>query len=141
MKICIGSDHRGFELKENIIEFYKNYEWIDVGTDSSEVTDYPLYAQAVCAAILEKKVDSGILLCGSGIGISIAANRFKGIYAALCWSPEVARLAKEDDNVNVLVLPADFISLSQAVSCIDIWQKTAFKGGRYAKRLNLIDAA
>lgn len=139
MKISIGADHRGYDLKTKIIEHFKNVQWIDVGTNSKERTDYPIYTKKVCNNILGKKSDLGILLCGSGIGVGIAANRFKGIYAGVCWNAEIAKIAKADDNINVLVLPADFLGSEQAFLIIKIWLETEFKNGHYQKRLDMID--
>lgn len=139
MKISIGADHRGFDLKRAIIDYYKDIEWVDVGTTSTQRTDYPVYAQRVCRDVTEGRANLGILICGSGAGICIAANRHKNIYAATCWTPEIARLAREDDNVNVLVLPADFVSHEQAFSIIDAWLKASFKDGVYKARLDMID--
>jgi len=139
MKISIGSDHRGIELKTRIIKNFRNIEWIDVGTNSKERTDYPIFAKKVCENILQKDADFGILICASGIGMSIAANRFKNIYAALCWAPEIAKLAKEDDNANVLVLPSDFVQGKLVYDIINEWLYAEFKKGHYQKRIDLID--
>lgn len=139
MKITIGADHRGFQLKTKIIEYFDHYEWLDVGTYSEQRTDYPIYAKRVCQDIKQEGAQRGILLCGSGIGACIAANRNKGIYAALCWNPEVARMAVEDDGANVLVLPADFVSPEQAFAIVQAWLKAEFKGGIYQRRLDMID--
>ncbi|MCF7800256.1 RpiB/LacA/LacB family sugar-phosphate isomerase [Candidatus Babeliales bacterium] len=142
MKISIGSDHRGFELKSKIIENFKKIEWLDVGTDlgANQRVNYPMFAQKVCKNILEKKSEQGILICGSGIGIAIAANRFKKIYAGLCWDKEVAKAAKEHDNINVLVLPADFVNNNQAIEIINAWLSSEFKFGIYKERLDSIDS-
>jgi ribose 5-phosphate isomerase B len=139
MKITIGSDHRGFDLKSQIIEHFKDIKWLDVGTNSKERTDYPIFAKKVCNNILKKEADLGILLCGSGVGVGIAANRFKGIYAAVCWNAQVAQSAKADDNANVLVLPANFISKEEALAIIKAWLGAEFKGGHYQKRLEMVE--
>lgn len=141
MRIAIGSDHRGFELKKLIIEKYNKDEikWTDVGTGDTQRTDYPVYTLPVCLEILQGTADAGILICGSGVGMSIAANRFSNIYAALVWNEEVARLSKEHDNANILILPADFISNEQAFSMIHAWLNAQFKGDRYKTRLDMID--
>jgi ribose 5-phosphate isomerase B len=140
MKITIGSDHRGYEFKKKIKEYFSEIEWIDVGTDSVDQTDYPIYAKKVCRHIVEKKSDVAILLCGSGIGMSIAANRYKGVYAALCWNAKVAMAAKEDDNANILVIPADFVEQEQVYNMIEKWLQAQFKDGRHKRRLAMIDA-
>jgi ribose 5-phosphate isomerase B len=139
MKISIGSDHRGFILKQKIIENFPSVEWSDVGVSSDDRTDYPIYAKKVCSEILNGKADLGILLCGSGVGMAIAANRHRGIYAANCWSKEVAALARQHDGINVLVLPADFVDLPKALEIIKSWLGSEFKGGRYQERLEMID--
>src|SRR5690349_2241095 len=112
MKISIGCDHRGFHLKKKVIETFTSataypLSWNDVGTHSLERTDYPFFAQKLCKSIIEKETSFGILICGSGLGMVMAANRFKNIYAALCWNESIARMAYEDDGANVLVLTAD----------------------------------
>jgi len=140
MKISIGADHRGYALKQNIIQHFTQLQWEDVGTHSAERTDYPLFAQQVCKNILTRRTEAGILLCGSGNGVAIAANRFKGIYAALCWTPILAQRAKEHDGANVLVLPADYISMQDAYACVQAWLSASFLGGRYQNRLDMLDA-
>lgn len=139
MKISIGSDHRGFELKSKIIKNFRNVEWLDVGTDSKEKTDYPIYAKKVCKNVLSAEVERGILICGSGVGVSIAANRHPKIYAALCWNVDVVTVATQHDMANVLVLPADYLDNKSAYQIINVWLHTEFKGGRYQKRLEMID--
>jgi len=139
MKISIGADHRGFSLKESIKKQFSEIEWLDVGTHDEARTDYPLYAQRVTDAVLSGLCDRGILICGSGIGIAMAANRVKKIYAALCWNPAVARVARAHDGCNVLVLPADFITHDVGAAIITAWLETPFEGGRYQERLNMID--
>ena len=139
MKIAIGTDHRGFDLKNFIINAFQKIEWEDVGCFSTERCDYPIYAKKVSELILENKVKYGILLCGTGIGMAIAANRFKKIYAALVWNSTIARLSKEDDNSNILVLPADFISNEDSLEIIEAWLKASFKGGHYLERIKMLE--
>ncbi|MBA3751783.1 RpiB/LacA/LacB family sugar-phosphate isomerase [Candidatus Dependentiae bacterium] len=139
-RIAIGSDHRGFQLKSYLLNENLSCEWLDCGTFSSERTDYPLFVLPVISALHAGTVDGGILICGTGVGMAIAANRHKGIYAGLVWNEEIARLAKEDDNINVLVLPADYMSDQTAVACISSWISAVFKKGRYQERLSLIDS-
>ena len=143
LKISIGVDHRGFELKKYLtsLKNINNFQisWLDVGTNNNQRTDYPIYAQKAISALIDKKVDLAILSCGSGIGMSIAANRYKNIYAGLVWSCEIAKLAKEDDNINVLVLPADFISNEQAYEIIHTWLNSKFKSEQYLNRLNMLN--
>ncbi len=143
-RIALGADHRGFALKELLRQKsafgQHTIVWHDEGTYSPERTDYPLFAHKVIERLLNSEVDLAILTCGSGIGESIAANRFTKVYAGLVWQPEVARMAKEDDNVNVLILPADYITIDTAIACIEAWLSATFKGGRYQERLAMIEA-
>jgi len=144
MKIAIGADHRGAVQKKIIQDKFNvkdiDVQWIDVGCATSEPhCEYPTYARLVCEALQSKKAVAGILLCGSGAGIAIAANRFKEIYAALVWDQETARLAKEHDGANVLVLGSDFVSDEQAVKMVAAWLTAEFKGGRYQRRIDMID--
>lgn len=144
-RIALGADHRGFSLKELIREkrFFGEHtiSWHDVGTYSPERTDYPIYAHKMVDLILTNQVDYGVLICGSGIGESIASNRFSGIYAGLVWHEEVAKVAKEHDNVNILILPADYITEQIAYGCIEAWLTAEFKEGRYQERLAMIENA
>ena len=139
MKISIGADHRGFELKQHIIKTITNIDWLDVGTHSNETTDYPIFAKKVVSTIQENATSYGVLLCHTGIGMSIAANRHKGIYAALCWNKTIATKAKEDDNANVLVIPAGFVDFDNMEEILFSWMNASFKEGKYQKRLKLID--
>lgn len=141
--IIIASDHRGFllkeQLKKNVICQDMAITWLDVGAGSVERSDYPLFAQAVVHALQQGRACMGVLLCGSGIGMAIAANRYSGMYAGVAWCPAVARAAREDDNVNLLCLPADYLTLQEAIGCLASWLGASFKGGRYLGRLNQID--
>ncbi len=142
MKIAIGSDHRGFLMKKSFLEHTFSdlaFEWQDVGAFSQERSDYPVFTRPLVNLVQADEVAGGLLLCGSGIGMLIAANRCSGIYAGIAWQPEVARRAKEDDNINVLVLPADYITLEAAYACVYAWLTARFKEGRYRERLILID--
>ena len=143
-KIVIGSDHRGFYLKQHLIGLKNIGEheisWVSVGADSDEKTDYPLYAKKAVEKMRKKEADCGVLLCGTGVGMSIAANRFKGIFAALSWNEEIARRSKKEDGANVLVLPAGYLNNLQAVSIIQAWLDAEFLGGNYQNRLKQIDS-
>jgi len=139
MKITIGSDHRGYDLKEKIIKHFTDIDWIDVGTNDKQRTDYPIYAKKACKNILDGTCQLGILICGSGVGMSIAANRLKGIYAALCLDEKLAHVAKSDDNVNVLALASDYINAEKSFSIIESWLSASFLGERYKERLDMID--
>lgn len=138
MTIVIGADHGGFELKEFLKNEYKNkgIELKDLGTYSAESCDYPLIADKVVEAILSGEADLGILICGTGIGISIAANRHKGIRAALLYNNEVAVLAKEHNNANVAVFGARTQSKEDVLTYLDTFLKTPFSNGeRHCRRI------
>jgi len=141
MKIYIGSDHAGFTLKEQVKVHLAqmNADVTDVGTFSEESMDYPDIAHPVADAILDGKADFGILLCGSANGVTISANKHAGIRAALCWLPEIARLARAHNNANVLCLPARFISVESAHEIVDEFLNTNFEGGRHEKRVAKIN--
>lgn len=140
MKIVIGSDHAAYEMKEKIEALLKEkgFDVLDVGTHSLDSCHYPTYAIDL-ARIVQKEGLQGILLCGSGIGVSIVANRFKGVRAALCRSAEEARLSREHNNANVLVLGARISSEEAIREMIEVWLKTPFAGGRHSERLALFD--
>lgn len=137
MKIVIGADHRGFEYKKQLLKLYP--DWVDVGAHTPDRSDYPVFAQKVASTVQNKNADGGILLCGTGIGMAIAANRFKKIYAGIVWNEEIARLAKEHDNINILIIPVDFVSFEIVESIIKTWMNTRFLEGRYAERLSILD--
>lgn len=136
MKIAIASDHAGFTLKEEIKKKYEGqYEWLDLGTDSEESVDYPDFGAAMGEVISKGDVEKGILICGTGIGISIAANRYPAVRAALCTSEEMAKLSREHNDANVLALGARIIDSDTAMDCIDAFMTTAFGGDRHARRV------
>ncbi|MCR5224984.1 MAG: ribose 5-phosphate isomerase B [Alphaproteobacteria bacterium] len=137
--IFIASDHAGFELKQYLIETL-NEDIRDLGTYSAESCDYPMYANKLTEEVLHNSNSVGILICGSGIGMSIVANRKKGIRAALCFNKETAELARKHNDANVLVLGARFISKEHATECIQIFLHTQFEGGRHLRRIQQIDA-
>ena len=140
MKIAIGSDHAGFRLKSSLIAYLqsKGINVEDFGTHSEQSVDYPDFAHPVATTVEEGKADFGILICGSANGISMAANKHKGIRAAVCWMEEVATLARQHNNANILSLPARFISDAEAKKCVDTFLSTPFEGGRHANRVNKI---
>ncbi len=142
MNMVIGSDHRGFEHKEYIKRHvaYGDSEWRDVGAFDSERSDYPLFAELACAMMRQGKVEKGVLICGSGGGMAVAANRFNSIYAAVAWNVEVAAACASDDKINILVIPSDFVTAEESVKIIQTWLRTPFKGGRYQERIAMIDA-
>lgn len=141
IKIAIGSDHAGFELKEQLITYLRshNNNVIDKGCFSLDRADYPDYGHAVANAVINNEVDFGILMCGSGNGINMSANKHKGIRAALCWNSEIALLARQHNDANILVLPARYISIEQAYKCLDDFLTAKFEGGRHQARLEKID--
>ncbi len=141
MKISIGADHGGFELKAELISFLKNsgHSVIDHGTNSADSVDYPDYAKSVAHDILEKRADFGVLICGSGIGISIAANRFAGIRAALVTRKEYAILSRQHNNANIIALGGRFTTVEEAKEYLTLFLSTPFEGGRHEKRVCKID--
>ena len=140
MKIAIGSDHAGFSYKEAIKELFKkqDIEFRDFGPDSEESVDYPDYAHPVAEAVEQKQVDLGVLLCGSGNGINMTANKHQGIRSALCWNTDLAALARQHNDANILALPARFIDLQKAFDIVDTFLNTSFEGGRHERRVNKI---
>lgn len=139
-RIAIGSDHRGYALKTVLVEQINTVLWFDSGAYDAQPSDYPIYATKVRDMMVQKEVDRGILLCGSGIGMTIMANRFEGIYAGLVWNKEVAVQSRAHDNTNVLVLPADYLSHEQALEIVALWLVTPFSAKeRYKKRIAEID--
>jgi ribose 5-phosphate isomerase B len=141
IKIAIGSDHAGFELKQHLIYYLesKNSKVNDKGCYSLERSDYADYGHAVAVSVLNKEVDFGILMCGSGNGINMSANKHQGIRAALCWNSEIAALARQHNDANILVLPARYISLEEAQKCVDAFLSSEFEGGRHQARIEKID--
>ena len=141
MKISIGCDHAGFEAKEMIISLLKElkHDVLDLGTNSIDSVDYPVYGLKVGESIKNKIVDMGIVVCGSGIGISIAANKISGVRAALCTSVEHAILSRKHNNANVLALGARLTDEKDIKEIVIKWLDTSFEGGRHQKRINLIE--
>jgi ribose 5-phosphate isomerase B len=139
--IPIGADHAGFALKQTLINELRaqGYEPDDLGTHSTESTDYPDFAHAVASRVEQGKAARGILLCGTGLGMAYAANRHHGVRAAVAWTPEVAALARQHNDANVLVLPARFVTEAEGVSILRSWLSTPFEGGRHARRIAKIE--
>tara|TARA_B110000879_G_C11150358_1_gene504285 strand:+ start:1335 stop:1766 length:432 start_codon:yes stop_codon:yes gene_type:complete len=140
MKIVIASDHAGVDYKARLISYleYNGFIVSDFGPETEDSVDYPDYAHKVAKEVSEGKVDFGILLCGSGNGINMSANKHKEIRSALCWKKEIAVLARLHNNANILTLPARFISFEQAQEITNIFLTTEFEGGRHQKRVNKI---
>lgn len=140
MILALGSDHAGFPLKKVILEYLhdSSYELINVGTHSLEHCDYPVYAFKVCDMIMDGKADMGLLFCGSGVGISIAANKVKGIRAVVCSDCYTAKLSREHNNANVLALGGRIVGEDLAKMIVSTWLNANFKGGRHQTRLDFI---
>lgn len=142
MKLLIGSDHGGYHLKEHIKKYLseKGYEMVDVGTDSEDSCDYPDFAQKLCNGIIQGTAEKGILICGTGIGISIAANKCAGIRAALCNEVYGAKMSRQHNDANVLCMGARVIGVGTAEMIADTWLNTDFEGGRHERRVAKIMA-
>jgi len=140
MKIAIGNDHAGTEYKLAIIGLLKsmNIEVSNYGTDGTDSVDYPDFVHPVAKDVEEGKVTYGIIICGSGNGASMTANKHQKIRAALCWNKEIVQLAREHNDANILGLPARYISLSQALDMVKVFLKTEFEGGRHERRIEKI---
>ena len=139
MKITIGCDHAGVEYKSKIVEFLEKegHQALDVGTHGKESVDYPDYAHLVAEEVLAG-ADFGILICGSGNGVSMAANKHKGIRAALCWDEEITKLARQHNDANIISIPARFMSLETSIQIIKTFLTEPFEGGRHQRRVQKI---
>lgn len=142
MTIAIAADHGGYELKNFLIDYLaeKGHSVINLGTDSPESVDYPDYAKLCCEEVLSRNADFGIVVCGTGVGISIAANKIDGIRCGLCPSKEIAALVKQHNNANVIALGGRFTSQEEAKDIIDYYMSAEFEGGRHQKRVDKIMA-
>lgn len=140
MRISIGSDHRGVQIKSRIINELNEagHEVLDNGTHGEESVDYPDFASAVCLQVGSNECDRGILICGTGIGMAITANKFPGVRAANCFDEVMAEMCRRHNNVNVLCLPGDMIGDRPIGDLIEIWLKTDFEAGRHERRLEKI---
>ncbi len=152
MKIFVGSDHAGFELKKSLLASLPQYDWQDIGTHSLDSVDYPDFASLVCEKIqanntannIQHTQDAltsgvmGLLICGSGQGMAIRANKFSTVRAALCWNTEITHLSREHNNANILCLGSRFVNLEQAQEMVDVFFKTSFAGGRHSQRVSKI---
>ena len=141
IKVAIGSDHGGFHYKESIIDYLKarNIEFVDVGTHTLESCDYPDIAKLVANKVTSGEVQRGILVCGTGIGMSIAANKIRGIRAAVCSDTYSARVSRAHNNANILCIGERVIGEHLALDIVDIWLKTGFEGGRHKRRVDKIE--
>lgn len=141
MKIALGCDHGGYELKEKVKSHLekKGYEVLDLGCHSTESVNYPVYGKAVGEAVAKKEADYGIVICGTGIGISIAANKVKGVRAALCMNTTMARLTREHNDANVLAFGARMVGDVLALEMVDTFLSTSFEGGRHVARVEMLE--
>ncbi len=140
MKVAIGGDHAGFDLKEVLKKFLseKGYEILDKGPFSDERCDYADFAHLVADAVEDNDVDFGLLMCGSGNGINMAANKHQGIRSAICWTPEIASLAKQHNNANICTIPARFVSEEEAIEILTAYLSAEYEGGRHQARIEKI---
>lgn len=140
MKIAIGNDHAGPKYKKAIVQLLesKGIEVINYGTDTTDSVDYPDFAHPVAEDVASKKVDLGIVICGSGNGIAMTVNKHQEVRAALCWTKEIAALARQHNDANIVSIPARFTSIQQAVEIVDTFISTDFEGGRHQNRVNKI---
>ena len=141
MRIAIGSDHRGYNLKEKIVAMLESGAHVveDMGTDGNDSVDYPDFASLVSKKVSRQEVDRGILICGTGIGMAIAANKFPGVRAAPCFDELTAEMSRRHNNLNILCLSADMLGDRLVGRLVDVWLKTEFEGGRHARRVEKIE--
>lgn len=142
MKIAIGNDHAAVELKNIIKEHLesKGYEVINVGTDTNDSCDYPVYGEKVGRLVASGEADAGVLICGTGVGISIAANKVKGVRACVCSEPYTAKLSKMHNNSNIIAFGARVVGSEMAKMITDTWLETEYEGGRHQRRVDMLDA-
>ncbi|MCP3933168.1 MAG: ribose 5-phosphate isomerase B [Bacteroidetes bacterium] len=140
MKIAIGCDHAGFPYKDAVIELLNSREIVvlDLGTHSTDSVDYPDFVHPTATLLEEKKADLGILLCGSGNGVAMTANKHQEIRAAVCWTEELAALARQHNNANVLAIPVRFVSKELTLKMVETFLEAEFEGGRHARRVGKI---
>ncbi len=137
--ISIASDHAGYELKDFLIRhFFDTVEWIDYGCNTLESVDYPDFIHPLSAEINEGITEKGVIICGSGVGVSMVANKYPYVRAALCWNKEIAELSRKHNDANVLALPARFLSNEEAIEIVSTFFKTEFEGGRHNRRVKKI---
>jgi ribose 5-phosphate isomerase B len=139
-KIAIGNDHAGYEMKEVVLEWLegKGYEIKNFGTDSPESVDYPDFVHPVADAVEKGEFDFGVLVCGSGQGVSFTANKHQGIRAALCWSAEISKLSRQHNNANILCLPGRFLNEAEGIEILKNFLETEFEGGRHQNRIDKV---
>ena len=139
--IPVGSDHAGFQMKERLVQELRalGYAPLDLGTDGPESVDYPDFAHAVASRVERHEAGRAVLVCGTGQGMAYTANRHRGVRAAVAWSPEIARLSREHNDANILVLPARFVTEEEGMDILRTWLQTEFVGGRHSRRVAKID--
>lgn len=143
MRIAAGADHAGYVVKRSVVRRLRSqgHEVVDLGTESAEISmDYPIYAHRVAAMVARGEVDRGLLVCGTGLGICMAANRHKGVRAAACTTPHMAEMSRRHNDANVLCLAGRVLSEDEAWAITEVWMATPFEGGRHEHRVHLIDA-
>ena len=140
LPVAIGCDHAGFEYKERLLEYLreKGFTVLDLGAQSTTSADYPDFAHPVASAVEDGRASFGILICGSANGVAITANKHQGIRAAICWQTDIARLARQHNDANVICIPARFVAFENARDMTDIFMDTAFEGGRHQNRVDKI---
>lgn len=138
MQIAIAADHAGYDLKEQLKKVFEDVAWLDLGTKSGDSVDYPDFGFAMGEAITAGKVKKGVVICGSGIGISIAANRFPAVRAALCTNADMARLSRQHNDANVLALGSRIIDLEVARECVSAFLNSSFEGARHQRRIDML---
>tara|TARA_B100000035_G_C20960346_1_gene536230 strand:+ start:277 stop:714 length:438 start_codon:yes stop_codon:yes gene_type:complete len=137
LEILIGADHAGFELKNQLKKYFqKSYNFKDIGTFSEKSVDYPDFANELCKRKIDEEIEFGVLICGSGLGMSMVANRYNNIRAALCLNEEMAKLSREHNDANILVLGSRLISCEEAIKCFNMFFKSKFEGNRHQARLD-----
>ena len=141
MNILLSNDHAGTNLKKTIKSFLENNGYVvkNIGEDKGESVDYPDYIHPLAIEISEKKEEKGIIICGSGNGVSMVANKYQGVRAALCWNKEIASLSRQHNDANVLSLPARFLTSEEAIEIVKTFLETDFEGGRHERRVNKIN--
>ncbi len=141
--IALASDHAGFPIKEAVKRYLEeeDFEYIDFGTDSSDSVDYPDFVHPAVQAVVSRKCGRAILVCGSGQGTQMTANRYSGVRATLCWKPEIASLARRHNDSNVLSLPGRFVSPEEAIEIVRVWLSADFEGGRHSRRIKKIETS
>ena len=141
MKVSIGNDHAGTKYKRTIVDYLnkKKFTVVNHGTDLEESVDYPDFIHPVAEDVKNKKAEIGVIICGSGNGASMSANKHKGIRSALCWNNEICKLSREHNNANILSIPARYVSIEQAIEMIETFINTPFEGGRHQTRVEKIN--